>query len=237
MYELHSESCYSGASFNYLTRNKIMKKHKGIIIALTATALLMYGCAGNFDYIRPTHQDRTSNSVMINLPKDIVWNAAIPKLGSQFFIINNLDKSSGLINLSYSGDPEKYVDCGRIISYVSNLRGGRTYDFQASKAAQRFEVMRYGKLFNVDSRMGLEGRVNLIFEELEPNKTRVTANTKYVLTNSIDINGIHDTLETIAFNFNKGGQLSSSLISDLSERTTECGPTGELEYEILQTVK
>ena len=30
----------------------------------------------------------------------------------QFFVSNNLAKSTGLVNLSYSGVPEKYLDCG-----------------------------------------------------------------------------------------------------------------------------
>lgn len=171
------------------------------------------------------------------MPRDAVWNSAVPKLGKQFFVINNLDKSSGLINLSYSGDPESYVDCGRIISYVSNARGARTYDFPASKADQQYEVMS-GNLFFVHRKMSLDGRINLIFEELSPNETRVTANTKYVLSKTFTVNGVTGGIpqtQTDSISFNSGGTASFPTVSD--GRATECVSTGKLESEILQAIK
>ena len=82
------------------------------------------GCAGKVDYIRPTTQiSLGQNTKLIQKPRDAVWATSVPALSKQFFVINNLDKTSGLINLSYSGDPEKYIDCGRITSFVKNAQG------------------------------------------------------------------------------------------------------------------
>ena len=93
-------------------------------IALSLMTTFIVGCAGKLDYVRPIVQPgASSNSKVIDKPRDAVWNASVPALGRQFFVINNLDKSSGLINVSYSGDPEKYVDCGQVSSYVKNLQG------------------------------------------------------------------------------------------------------------------
>src|SRR5262249_34213685 len=148
---------------------------------LLLSAALIAGCAGKLDYVAPVADGRVANSKVINKPRDAVWNAAVPALGKQFFVINNLDKSSGFINLSYSGDPESYIDCGRIISHVQNARGERTYNFAGSKADQTYEVMNEAGLFFVQRKMSVEGRVNLVFEELGPTQTRVTANTRYVV--------------------------------------------------------
>ena len=104
--------------------------------------LFLAGCAGKLDYVRPsTAPGSANNTKIIDKPREAVWNSSVPELGKQFFVINNLDKSSGLINVSYNGDPEKYIDCGRVTSYVKNARGERTYDFPASKANQQYEVM------------------------------------------------------------------------------------------------
>jgi hypothetical protein len=98
--------------------------------------LVAVGCAGSTDYTRPTTNPQVENSKIINKPREAVWNAAVPALGKQFFVINNLDKASGFINLSYTGNPEAYIDCGRWVSYVKNAAGERTYAFPGASAAQ-----------------------------------------------------------------------------------------------------
>jgi hypothetical protein len=75
--------------------------------------------------------------------KDEVWNELVAGLGAQFFVINNMDKASGFINVSYSGDPEKYVDGGELYFQVENLRGPREYRFPGSKSKPK------GSGFNV----------------------------------------------------------------------------------------
>lgn len=209
---------------------------------LLLTGFLLASCAGNVDYVRPSALAQPgSNSKVIDKPRETIWNAAVPELGKQFFIINNLDKSSGLINVSYSGDPEKYIDCGRITSYVQNARGPRTYDFPAAKAQQTYEVMDLvngGILFSVDRRMSLEGRVNLVFEEIGPSQTRITANTRYVVQRHIVArnvaNNFPQTLDD-SLSFNAGG--SASFPGAANDQVTECVATGNLEREILSAVR
>ncbi len=205
---------------------------------LAVVAITLTGCAGKVDYIRPTQASvSVQNTKEIAKSRDTVWNAAVPELGKRFFVINNLDKSSGLLNISYSGDPEKYLDCGRIVSFVQNARGKRTYDFPAARAQQIYEVMDNGNLLFIDRKMSLEGRVNLIFEEISPNRTRVTANTRYVVQKQISIrnaasNSPQSSAETIQFN--SGGQ---SAFSNSAANSTQCTSTGELEREILDAVQ
>lgn len=113
-------------------------------ILVAVTAMLMAGCAGKVAYIQPTETYKAKNSVTLNKPKAEVWKQMMPAIGSSFFVINNLDKESGFINISYSGNPEKYVDCGIIDSYVKNARGERTYRFPASSADKEYETMNNG---------------------------------------------------------------------------------------------
>lgn len=201
-------------------------------------AVAVGGCAGKIDYIRPsTSAAPGQNTVVINKPRVSVWTTAVPELGKRFFVINNLDKSSGLINISYSGDPEKYVDCGRIISFVKNARGERTYDFPGACAQQQYEVMNGNGLFFLDRRMQLEGRVNLIFEELGPSSTRVTASTRYVVHRTQMVRNVEGRTQTgtQSVSFNTGGQAAFPAPAD--GRATECAATGEIEREILSIIR
>jgi hypothetical protein len=214
--------------FGYRNSNKNMKTNNKLLIFIS---LICAGCAGKIEYVKPTTSQRPSNSITVIASRDKVWDSAIPKLSKQFFVINNLEKASGLISLSYSGNPESYVDCGKIISYVKNLRGERTYDFPASKAEQQYEIMT-SELFRAYRKMSLEGRINLIFEEAGANETRITANIKYILSRTFSISDAlsHTNTQSDAISFNSGGSASFA-------GGTECTPTGKLEYEILQAVQ
>lgn len=210
-----------------------------IALALFLSAFLV-GCAGKVAYTRPmAAMNGASNVKTIDKPREEVWNKGVPELGKRFFVINNLDKSSGLINVSYTGDPEKYVDCGRITSYVKNGRGERTYDFPGAQAQQSYEVMENLKLGFIDRKMTLEGRVNLVFEEISPTQTRVTANTRYVVQRHITVrladNNFPQTVND-SISFNSGGSASYPSRS-ATVGATECASTGALEAEILSGIK
>lgn len=74
--------------------------------------IFLAGCAGKVTYTPPTQVDREPNVKKVFVSKRDLWPGFIKSLSSKFFIINNIDESSGLINVSYSGRPENYVSCG-----------------------------------------------------------------------------------------------------------------------------
>ena len=122
---------------------------------------------------------------------------------------------------------------------MKNARGERTYEFAGSKAQQNYEVMNPGQgLFFIDRRMALDGRVNLVFEEISPTQTRVTANTKYVVNRQRTVraaaNNVPQTLND-SLSLNSGG--SASFPSDANGNAAECAATGTLEREVLNTVR
>lgn len=199
-------------------------------------ALMLVGCAGEVRIIRPVAPQAGTNVKNISKSRDIVWNAAVPALGKQFFIINNLDKSSGLINISYSGDPERYVDCGEFSSYVKNAKGERTYRFPGASANQDYEVMTNNQLYFVNRKMSVEGRMNLIFEEVGLNETRVSANTRYVVTRHVAIRHVQgaSTNRTDSVSFNSGSGASFPMSND--GQAVECVSKGTLESEVLSII-
>lgn len=203
-------------------------------------SVLLSGCAGKVDYIRPSSEGRKlDNSFVINKPRDDAWDAIVPKLGKSFYVINNMDKSSGFINISYSGDPEKYIDCGMIDSYVKNARGERRYLFPAASAQKSYEIMNPNVgLFFVDRRMSLDGRVNLVLEATNQSETRVTANTRYAVQRQMTVRSVQGGIpqsmsDSITFNSGGGGSFPSGGNSS----GLECVSTGVLEREILDAIQ
>jgi hypothetical protein len=86
--------------------------------------------------------------------------------------------------------------------------------------------------------MSLEGRVNLIFEEVDANTTRVTANTRYVVTRTQVIRnaagGFPETA-TDSISFNTGG--SAPFPANQRGEFAECAARGVLEQEVLSVVQ
>lgn len=204
--------------------------------AAVAAMLLVSSCAGKLDYAPPSLSPNQSNAVVVNKPLDTVWREMVPALGQRFFVINNIDRASGLINVSYSGDPNVYVDCGTVSSYVKNARGERTYTFPGAKAHQTYEVME-DALYFIDRQMSLEGRMNLIFQEISSAETRVTANTRYVLTRSQRITSTAQAAPMMfshTINLNSGQQVSFPAVG---KAVLTCVPTGRFESEVLGLVK
>lgn len=208
---------------------------KRLVFISFILSIFIVGCTGHLKYYSPNDIIPQKNSVEINKNKDEVWKIIVPTLGKNFFVINNLNKESGIINISYNGDPEKYVNCGYIESYVMNARGKRTYNFPAAAAHQTYEIMdmKRGELFFVNRRMSLDGRMNLIIEEIGPNKTLVTISTRYILTKSITVSDVqhHSSSfsDTISFNTNQSNRFPTSG----SHPGTFCQANGNLEKEVL----
>ena len=212
---------------------------KAARIATLLVLPLLGGCVtGKFVYTPPTERAATLNSIEIARPIDGVWATAIPALGRHFFVVNTIDRSSGFVNLSYSGGPEQFVDCGEISSTVANAAGERTYSFPASRSSQYYERTADGRLFQIDRRASLDGRVNLIFEAIGPNRTRVTITTRYVFTRESQVTtvgtGISRSLrDSISFNTNQSGRFQP----DLRSVAVTCYATGKLEADLLNLLR
>lgn len=205
-------------------------------VACIASVLALSACAGKYDYTPPRAYSQTQNTVTVDSSKDDVWKKLIVSLGKNFFVINNMDKESGFINISYNGDPELFVDCGVISSYVKNARGERTYTFPGSRARMDYEIMSDKlDLYQVRREMALEGRVNVIVQPVTDKTTSVSVNTKYVLTRTTtarDVEGRVNVAKADA-NFNTGqtGTMPGY------PQSLSCSSTGKFERDIIDFVK
>lgn len=206
-----------------------MKSKLTMFIATCSFALS--GClSGGVNYVKPNQAATPPvSSVIVSKPKDAVWKELIPAIGKTFWVINNLDKESGFVNISYSGDPELYVDCGEIFSRVNGgSSGDRVYTFKASTALYNYQAAAGQMLVLIERKMNLEGRINIIVQEISPGQTQLTINPKFILNRSIhhkNMYGIGKTeSDSISFNSGQTGRFPGG---------TECISNGQLEATIL----
>ena len=200
---------------------------------LLVLVLSLTGCiGGKATYSDPWSVQESKTSIISPLAMDIVWKKMVSGIGDSFFVINNIDKESGFINVSYSGDPCKFVDCGRINSDVSNAAGKRNHNFPACKSYQQYETVVQGQLFFPKRSMSLNGRANVIIQEIEGG-THIKVNVRYIVQKKIQVYNagwkLVETLDdSISFNSNGG---------DTFPGTTKCVANGKFEREILDIVR
>src|SRR3546814_8027348 len=79
--------------------------------AVMAAILLTAGCAAQADlnYRKPT-QPSLTNSRTVNAGFEETWDRLVRNLASEFFVINNIEKASRIINVTFQTDaPERYL--------------------------------------------------------------------------------------------------------------------------------
>ncbi len=200
-------------------------------LLLMPLLFVMSACATKVTYDQPIEADIV-NAIVVDDDFEDVWDKLVPRLSKSFFVINNIAKDSKILNVSYSGDPEKYVDCGtlKIQSPTAGPKEMKTYP--ASRARINEQVVLGIQTFTMSRSLDLDGRINVVLEEMDDG-TQVSVNSRYVLNRSVRYEDIYGHLvdsdsESIIFNTNQKG---------VSNSGQYCVATGVLEAEILSLVK
>ncbi|VVE82660.1 hypothetical protein PSP31120_03709 [Pandoraea sputorum] len=142
----------------------------------------MAGCASSTaTYDAPVAQ-RVESTSTVDAKFDATWDRLVKNLASDFFVINNIDKNSRLLNISFSADkPSEYIDCGVSHRTFKNVRGESTYAYQTADSSTYTATNSSNVAYNVRRQTRVDGRVN-VYVAPEGDKTSVSVNAKYVLT-------------------------------------------------------
>lgn len=230
--------------------------HKAVWLMIGVSSLA--GCVGpgisGLQYQGPTADERVKNEILIHQSFDATWDALIGQLAKSFFVINNVEKASRIINISFSTDkPQEYVDCGvseRIFSYRSQ-KANYTYPVSGSNlykyAGAWGPNQNLPYVASVMRKTTLEGRIN-VYVAPKDNETLVTVNTRYLLTirtsgqaefaNSLGtvVDRQNVSTEPVTISFNTG----QTAIGDEpihGPGQFKCRSSGSLEAEILKMPK
>lgn len=196
----------------------------GLLILIT---FLLAACGGvRGDYSPPAARDYT-NSVSVTKGYDDAWEDLIAYTSQSFFSIDNFEKDSGLLTLSFGADrPSRYIDCGAFQATGSGINFNGSYvDFlQQYNGAE------------------LDGKMNLRVRRMDALHTEVTVNARYLFSTPASVVGSGRYAQTIPANnwvFDSRSQATVSVTNamDGTNNTRTCQPTGLAEREILQAVQ
>ncbi len=199
--------------------------------------LFVFACAAPKPVYKYEKTEPKKNyDVTLNKNFNTVWNKVIDYSSKSFFGIDNFEKDSGLITLSYTGSPVGYVDCGKFDynGYISN--GTQVKDYFGT--FQEFAQIYYNASLN--------GRMNILVKKNSESETYVRVNTRYVFsfTRPHPL-GIYHGNESVTWTFNAGDEANVVLMfgdMDLGLAVTDplnitCQPTYKLEQNLLSNLK
>ncbi|WP_159098184.1 hypothetical protein [Parazoarcus communis] len=228
---------------------------KSVLFLSAVSAAILTGCAtkgvSTADHTNPQTPKFVAEK-FVNNSQTNVWDKLVKNMASSFFAINNIDKESRIINLSFSSDkPQDYIDCGRTRRTYFDGKTTETYEYGTADNIVTYKVASntqphpsVSQSFLLIRTAKLEGRAN-VYVAPEDTGTRLTVNTKSVV--HIKINGalvnLHamghevgrQTLPTqnIELSAVTKGATENMVTNGQKVETIICHSTGALEKAIL----
>ena len=143
------------------------------ILALVVTAIA--GCGGIKYNIPSGSPIGSERKIAVEKSKDEVWDTLLAGLADRFFSINNIEKDSGFINVSFfSNNPCSYVDCG---TYKTMNKPVSICDCDTNESGN---FSSGGWTFQSCSTK-VEGRINILVQEITPYKTSLFVDIRFVV--------------------------------------------------------
>jgi hypothetical protein len=160
--------------------------------------------------------------------KEEVWRQVSARPIQDGFVIDGLHKDAGAITLTSSGNPERYVDCGYITSYVENAQGERTYEFAAATASTEYELMAGRETVSIARGMALDARITVTVMATGDKETRMSATARYVLSRTMLIRNTQNGSQTMSQRRDLASNQRGTFPGTVARR-----PSGVLEAGVL----
>ena len=199
------------------------------------------GCASTATNYSGPQSHNVVNEKSVGGEFGAVWSRYVDELSKSFFVINNISRDSGIINISYStGSPGDFIDCGDTRHETKHPDlGSRVYNYRgADGSSYLYGVKDTNILLEITRRTKLTGRANVFIADRDDG-TLVRANVKYVFT--IHTTGKATTGEQTSFDFELDFSTSegaSYTIQTLNGPVTlRCVSNGRLETRLLDLAK
>ena len=206
---------------------------KRFLLSLFMTILLS-SCATKVEkltenvgkYVPPNIDDTNfKNSVIINKNFDETWTSVIDFVSDSFFKIENLDKDSGFLTLSFgSKGVEDFIDCGDF-EYTLFFTGE---EFKGSY----IDYAKSGLL------AVLEAKMNINIQKIDNESTKISINTNYTFSTQHAL-GYYDPKLNQTYSFVSGGYQTINVINPISGSipTRTCRSTNFAENAIFDVIK
>lgn len=154
---------------------------KFFVLLLMFAGLVLTGCAKTVTtYIQPQEYE-IKNTRVYNKGYDEVWKATVDSIATNFWSIDNVQKDSGIITISFATDEaSRWVDCGMMHHVVTQGVQDITYSMTDPNVALK-QAVGGGNVWDVVRTVRLIAKSNIIVKKEGSSKTRVTINTNYNL--------------------------------------------------------
>ena len=177
-------------------------------------------------YVPPNIDDTNfKSSIITNKNFEETWTSIIDFVNDSFFKIENLDKESGLLELSFgSKEAENFIDCG-YFEYTLFFTGE---EFKGSY----IDYAKSGLL------AVLEAKMNITLQKIDYESTNVSINTNYTYSTQHAL-GYYDPKLNQTYNFVSGGYQTINVINPIkgSIPTRTCKSTNFAENAIFNVIK
>ena len=198
-----------------------------ITILLLSCAVEKEKLTENVGKYVPPNIDNTNfkNSLITNKNYDETWTSVNDFVNDSFFKIENLDKDSGLLTLSFgSKEPENFIDCGDF-EYTLFFTGE---EFKGSY----IDYVKSGLL------AVLEAKMNINIQKIDNESTKISINTNYTFSTQHAL-GYYDPKLNQTYSFVSGGYQTIDVINPISGSipTRTCKSTNFAENAIFNLVK
>ena len=229
------------------------------LIFVVVIFLSMIGCAtpGRSGFmIQKPSRDTVKNEKIVNRSFDEVWDELVRDLAKSFFVINNIDKASRIINVSFNSEtPEKFIDCGKTQRTYSRGKENVEYVYEIAASSSYKTAFAAGPYKNlpgtnfVNRRTSLDGRMNIYVAPVAGG-TQISVNARYILTVTVSGSYVIENVygnpiqsgnppyiapSTCSFNTNQPNTCVWGTGQDTQPVT--CQSKGVLESEVLNFVQ
>ena len=199
-----------------------------------AITILLSSCAGEKQkltenvgkYVPPNIEDTNfKDFVITNNNFDETWTSIFDFVNDSFFKIENLEKDSGLLTLSFgSKEAEKFIDCGDF-EYTLFFTGE---EFKGSY----IDYAKSGLL------AVLEAKMNINIQKIDNESTKLSLNTNYTYSTQHAL-GYYDPKLNQTYSFKSGGYQTIDVINPIkgSIPTRTCKSTNFAENTIFNLIK
>ena len=196
-------------------------------ILFSSCALEKEKLTENFGKYIPPNIDDTNfkNSVITKKNFDETWNSVIDFVNDSLFKIENLEKDSGMLTLSFgSKEAEKFIDCGDF-EYTLFFTGE---EFKGSY----IDYAKSGLL------AVLEAKMNINIQKIDNESTKISINTNYTFSTQHAL-GYYDPKLNQTYSFESGGYQTIDVINPIkgSIPTRTCKSTNFAETAIFNAIK
>ena len=205
-----------------------------IFFSSLVMTILLSSCAGKKEkltenvgkYVPPNINDANfKNSIITNKSFDETWTSVIDFVNYSFFKIENIEKDSGLLTLSFgSKEAEKFIDCGDF-EYTLFFTGE---EFKGSY----IDYAKSGLL------AVLEAKMNINIQKIDNESTKISINTNYTFSTQHAL-GYYDPKLNQTYSFVSGGYQTIDVINPIkgSIPTRTCKSTNFAENAIFNVIK